>query len=111
MAREKTYWMGMIGLLFVLALILCGPQKVEAAKIGLNAKRATVYVDQTVTLKMEGTKKKVSYSSEDTSVATVSKKGTVYGKKPGKTTVTAKVGNQEYSCKVTVVKVTEKTYN
>ena len=74
MAREKSYWMGMIGLLFVLALILCGPQKVEAAKIGLNAKRATVYVDQTVTLKMEGTKKKVSYSSEDTSVATVSKK-------------------------------------
>lgn len=111
MAREKSYWMGILGLLFVLALILCGTQKVEAAKIGLNAKRATVYVDQTVTLKMEGTKKKVSYSSEDTSVATVSKKGTVYGKKPGKTTVTAKVGDQEYSCKVTVVKVTEKTYN
>ena len=44
MAREKSYWMGMIGLLFVLALILCGPQKVEAAKIGLNAKRATVYL-------------------------------------------------------------------
>lgn len=35
-------------------------------------------------------------------VATVSKKGKVKAKKPGKTTITAKVGKKKYKCKVIV---------
>ena len=43
---------------------------------------------------------KVVWKSSKKKVATVSKKGKVKAKKPGKTTITAKVGKKKYKCKV-----------
>lgn len=76
---------------------------VEAAsKVKLNKSKVTLYEGKTTTLKVKGTKKKVKWSSSKKSVATVSSKGKVKAKKKGTATITAKVGNKKYKCKVTV---------
>lgn len=76
---------------------------VEAAsKVKLNKKKVTLYVGKTITLKLKGAKKKVKWSSNKKSVATVSSKGKVKAKKKGTATITAKVGKKKYKCKVTV---------
>ena len=59
---------------------------------------------------------KVVWKSSKKKVATVSKKGKVKAKKPGKTTITAKVGKKKYKCKVVVkrnnsIKVTKPSDN
>ena len=78
---------------------------VEAAsKVKLNKKKVTLYVGKSTTLKVKGTKKKVKWSSNKKSVATVSSKGKVKAKKKGTATITAKVGKKKYKCKVTVKK-------
>lgn len=80
-----------------------GISTVEAApNIKISKKKATLYVGQTLTLKVKGTNKKVKWSSSKKSVATVSSKGKVKAKKKGTATITAKVGNKKYNCKVTV---------
>jgi hypothetical protein len=48
--------------------------------------------------------KKVSWSSSNSSVATVDKEGNIYASSAGKTTITAKVGNKKAKCTVTVKK-------
>ena len=73
-----------------------------AAKPKLNKKSATIYVGKTVSLKLKNNKKKVKWTSSNKKVATVSNKGKVKGKKAGKATITAKVGNKKYKCKITV---------
>ncbi|MGN0291275.1 MAG: CAP domain-containing protein [Lachnospiraceae bacterium] len=75
---------------------------VETPKI--SKKSASVYVNQTITLKVNNTSRKVTWSSKEKSIATVSSKGVVKGKKAGTTTITAKVGSKKYTCKVTVKK-------
>lgn len=56
------------------------------------------------TLKVNGTKQKVKWSSSNKAIATVSSKGVVTGKKAGSAKITAKVGSKKYICKVTVKK-------
>lgn len=70
-----------------------------AAKI--NKSKATLYVGQTVNLKITGTGKKVTWSTSNKAVATV-KAGKVTAKKKGVATITAKVSGKKYTCKVTV---------
>ena len=95
-----------------LAVFLCMPNvmpdsfgsiTVEAAsKVKLNKKKATLYVGETLKLKVQGTKSKVEWSSNKKSVATVSSKGKVTAKKKGTATITAKVDGKKYNCKITV---------
>ena len=75
---------------------------VEAASVKISSKKKTMYKGYTYTLKVTGTKKKVTWTSSDKSKATVNSKGKVYAKKNGKVTITAKVGNKKYTCKVTI---------
>ena len=68
----------------------------------LNQKSATVTVGFKVTLKVDNTSSKVTWSSSKKDVATVNSKGVVTGKSAGTTTITAKVDGQKLTCKVKV---------
>lgn len=75
---------------------------VKVAVVTLNKTEMTVYKGSSATIKVNGTKSKVKWSSSNKSVATVSQKGKVKGKKNGTATITAKVGSYKLKCKVTV---------
>lgn len=77
---------------------------VQAASAQLNRKSATLWVGDTLQLKVRGAGKKVKWKSSKKTVATVSLKGKVKAKKAGKTIITAKTGGKEYRCKITVRK-------
>lgn len=70
----------------------------------ISKKSVKLVEGQTVTIKMKNTIRKVTWSTKNKSIATVSKKGVVAGKKSGTTTITAKVGTKKYTCKVVVRK-------
>ena len=94
-----------LAIVMVIALTVTCVLNVNAkTKPKLNKKKVSIYVGNTVKLKMKNTKKKVKWSSSKKSVATVSKKGVVKGKKAGKATITAKIGKKRWTCKVTVKK-------
>ena len=74
------------------------------AAVKLNYKKKKLVQYDTFQLKISGTTKSVKWSSSKKKVATVSKTGKVTAKKPGKATITAKIGKKKYKCVVTVVK-------
>lgn len=75
---------------------------VQASTIRISKTKLNLEVGKKATLKMIGTKKKVTWNSSNKSVATVSSKGQVTAKKKGSTTITAKVDKKTYTCKITV---------
>ena len=94
-------------LMLVLVLIIAVailPVSVTEAKsnVKLNKTKVTLNVGGTVQLKVKGTNKKVTWSSSNKSIATVSRSGKVKAKKVGTVTITAKVSGKKYKCKVTV---------
>lgn len=73
----------------------------------LSESSITIYEKETSTLEVEVTPEylgveDVTWSSSNTSVATVSSTGVVTAKAKGTATITAKVGDQTLTCKVTV---------
>lgn len=70
----------------------------------LSKKTASVTVGKKITLKVNGTKRPVKWSTSNKSVATVTSGGVVAGKKSGTATITAQVGVIKFNCKVTVKK-------
>lgn len=73
---------------------------VEDPKISKTA--ISLNIGKKYTLKVTGTKQKITWSSSDKSVATVSSKGVVTAKKGGSAKITAKVLGKSYVCTVTV---------
>lgn len=100
------------GLALILMLAIVSPTSLpfstvavaEAATVKLNKKSLSLEVGKTYTLKVSGTKKKVTWSTSDKKIATVNKSGKVTAKKAGKATITATVDKKKYTCKVTVTK-------
>lgn len=74
------------------------------AAVKLSKKSVIVGKGKTVKLKVKGTKKKVKWWSTKKSIATVTKKGVVKGKKIGTCYIKAKVAGKTLKCKVTVKK-------
>lgn len=99
----------------VMIMVMMFSLNVQAAKLSKTS--ITFEKGQTYTLKMKGTKKKVTWKTKNKKIAGLSnkKKSSVRIKavKVGKTTITAKVGKKTYKCKVTVVekKKTSSTKN
>lgn len=75
------------------------------AAVKLSNTKVTLDQGEKKTLKVKGTAKKVTWSSSNKSIASVSSKGVVTAKKAGTAKITAKVGSKKYTCKVTVRKV------
>lgn len=69
----------------------------------LSKKKVSITVGKTYTLKAESSSK-VKYKSSDTSVATVSAKGKITGRKEGVATITVTSNKVKNTCKVTVKK-------
>ena len=90
--------------IFMLAFAFAGISAQAQAKIRLNHKTLYMAKGDKETLKILGTKKKVTWKSSKKSIVTVSKKGKLTAKKTGKATITAKAGGKKYKCKVTVEK-------
>lgn len=74
--------------------------KVESPK--LNRTSATLIPNQKVQLKLSGTSQKITWKSDDKTVATVNSKGMVTGKDEGEAYITATVGGKKYDCYVVV---------
>jgi hypothetical protein len=89
-----------VALLFVTLL----PIKADAAKAKYIIKADVVYKiyqKEKITLYVDTTKK-VTWSTSNKKVVTVSSKGVVTGKDLGNATITATVGKKKYKCKVEV---------
>ncbi|MDE6851453.1 MAG: CotH kinase family protein, partial [Lachnospiraceae bacterium] len=78
------------------------PTAEAATKPKLSKKKLVLKVGQTKKLKVKKTKKKIKWSTNKKKIASVSQKGLVRAKKPGKAVITAKVGGKKLKCKVTV---------
>lgn len=103
----------LVALLVACSLLLVAPvvapvfedaYTVEAASAKINKTNITIGVGSTYKLKIQNNKKKVKWSSSDSKVAKVNQNGKVTGVKKGTVTITAKVGNKKYKCKVKVTK-------
>ena len=73
-----------------------------ASSISLNKTSVTLAPKKSTTLKLKGAKKKVTWKSSKSAVASVSSNGKVTAKKAGKATITAKSNGKTYKCVVTV---------
>ena len=97
--------------LFIAMLILTFTPTMNTqakAKIKLNKTKISLQRGKTYTLKVKGTKKKVKWSSNKKTIATVTRKGKVTAQKPGTAVITAKIGKKKYKCKVKVWQKTTK---
>lgn len=72
------------------------------ASVRLSSKSIVLGEGASATLRVKGTKKKVKWSSSKKSIAAVTKKGVVKGKKCGSCTIKARVAGKTLKCKVTV---------
>lgn len=91
----------LVVLLMICLLTMAIPVSASAAE-KISKKSVTLIKGQSTTLKVTGTKEKITWSSSKKSVATVSSKGKVVAKKTGTATITAKYGKKKLTCKVTV---------
>ncbi|MCI9470599.1 MAG: L,D-transpeptidase family protein [Lachnospiraceae bacterium] len=76
--------------------------KIRVINARLSAAQLSLVKGGTKTLTVTGTTLKISWSSSDPAVASVSKKGKVTAKKKGTAVISASVGCVVLSCKVTV---------
>ena len=87
----------------VSSLVLLSAVPVHAKQnIKLNKTFITLPTKNTYTLKVNGTKKKVKWSSCKKKIAAVNKDGKITAKKPGTTYIIAKVNGKKIKCKVSV---------
>lgn len=75
----------------------------SAATVKINKTSVILVKGYTTTLKISGTSKTVKWSSQDSTIASVSSKGKVTAKQTGTTYIIAKVNDQTFKCKVKVV--------
>lgn len=74
----------------------------KAATIQISNKNVSLYVNESIQLKMLGTTKTVTWTSSSKKVATVTSKGKVTAISEGKATITAKIGTKQYTAAVEV---------
>lgn len=80
-----------------------GSVQVSAAEsVVISAKKATLYIGETLKLSLNGAEGDISWASSKPKVAKVSSKGKVTALSIGTTTITAICSGASYSCKITV---------
>ena len=101
---KKRRFRSTLYILFLATLLGVISASVSAATIKLNKSKVSIVAGRTYQLRVvvKGSKKKVRWTSSNKSIATVTAKGKVKAKKPGKVTITVKCGKLKKKCKVTV---------
>lgn len=100
--------MAVICIMAMVCSVLLTPQDSMAAtkkKVGnvkINITNLMMSKGQKKKLKLSGTKKKVKWKSSNQQVATVTRGGTVRGKKAGTAKITGRAGKKKVSCLVSV---------
>ena len=98
-----------IAVLFVVSMMLSVAATSHSANALTYKYKKTLYAGQSVTLKIYGTSKKVSWKSSNKKIATVKYKskyvGKVTAKRNGAVTITAKFGKKKLYARITVKKV------
>ncbi len=107
MKDNKKYISMPLILFLVVIFFFTSAPKAEAATIKMSSTAFTLTAGSTRTLSVLGTTKKVTWSSNNRSIATVTSKGKVTAKAPGTTTIYATVNGKKLSSKVTVVKISK----
>lgn len=82
----------------------------QAATVKISDKNVLLETGKSETLKITGSKAKVTWTSSKKSIATVNKDGKVTAKKEGTATITATVNKKKYTCEVTVFKAQKLSY-
>lgn len=80
-------------------------------KPSLNRARLTLIVGKTASLKVKNIRGKARWATSNRKVVTVNRFGRIYGRRPGKATIVAKVGNRKLKCLVVVKKAASKKTN
>ena len=78
-------------------------EALAAKKPYISAKKLTLTVGKSKKLTIRRTSKKVSWKSSNPNLVIVTQNGKIKAKKAGKATITAKIKNKKYRCRVTVV--------
>lgn len=103
----------LIPILLIILLFLELPineiSRAESATIRISNRSFVLAVNHYKTLSIIGTKRKITWSSSNRTVVTVSTNGRVMAKTPGKSIIYAKVSGKKLSCTVTVIKLQAKT--
>ena len=104
MKNKKKIVCAILALIMVLTCFApLQAERVSAKSSKLNKTQMTLYPGEYVKLTVSGVKN-VKWTSSNSKVASVSKKGTITAKAKGGAKITAKAGKATYTCKVTVKK-------
>lgn len=87
----------------VVMVFMCSVTTQAATKI--SKKKATLYVGETLQLKLTGGSGSIKWKSNKSKIATVSKNGLVTAKKVGNCKITVNQKGKTYTCKITVKKL------
>lgn len=107
----KSFRMKAKAIALVVALAVVAPVTVpftgnvavaEAATVKISNSKVTLELAATTTLKISGTKSKVTWKTSNKEVAIVSSKGVVTAQSAGTAKITATVNKKNYTCTVTV---------
>lgn len=110
MKKVFNKFLSIVLVLSVLCSGLSFNTAVASSEIKISDTKITIKEGKGCKLKVTGTDKKVKWSSNNTSVATVNQKGKVVAKKKGKAVITAKVAKKKLKCKVTVKAISHTVY-
>ncbi len=108
----KSIRMKVLAIALVLSVALTGPVTVpfignvavaQAATVKISESKLTMEIAATKTLKVTGTKSKVTWKSSNKKVASVTSKGVVTAQSVGTAKITATVNKKNYTCTVKVV--------
>lgn len=96
-----------VAMILMMSMLSAFPANAASAAVKsfkLNRTSATVTVNGTVQLKafVNGKASKAVWSSSNKNIAAVSSTGKVRARKPGRVTITARIGGAKRTCKVTV---------
>lgn len=78
--------------------------RVTVKALALNKKKITLTEGSSATLKIKGASRKIKWTTSDKKIATVTSSGRVKAKRAGTATITARIMNKDYKCRVTVKK-------